>query len=197
MAIRDLRPLALVVAAMVIIEAVWNPVFLIWAQLAPASFSYTVVPIASAVDGGKIVFTFATMIVFAIWIYFAGRNLIAAGIDDLDYSAASRVWWFFVPIAALFKPFQAIRELWNASRHTYPYDSSALLVNIWWALWLIRQLAGGLFGTIAKEGSFGPSGFWIQSACQAPAAIAAVMLVWQLTQAQTDLDRASLVEVFA
>jgi hypothetical protein len=197
MAIRDLRPLAMVVAAMVIIGAAWNPVILTWARIAPVSFSDMILPIASGVDGGRIVFGVATMIVFAIWIYLAGRNLIAAGIDDLDYSAGSRIWWFFVPIAALFKPFQAMRELWNASRYTYPHDTSAPLVNIWWALWLIRQFAGGAFGALANDGNLNATGIWVQSAIQAPAAVAAIMVVWQVSRAQTDLDRSSLAEVFA
>lgn len=197
MAIRDLRPLAMVVAVMVIIGAAWNPVILIWARLAPVSFSDMILPIASGVDGASIVFGVATMIVFASWIYLAGRNLVAAGIEDLDYSAASRVWWFFVPIALLFKPFQAMRELWNASHHTYPYDTGAPLVNIWWALWLIRQFGGGVFGSMANEGNLNATGIWVQSAIQAPAAVAAIMLVWQVSRAQADLDRSSLAEVFA
>ena len=47
--------------------------------------------------------------------------------------------WFFAPFANLFKPYQAIRELWfRASDWAQRPD----VLPVWWGVWLISGLTG-------------------------------------------------------
>lgn len=54
-------------------------------------------------------------ILVAMWIYRAHANLQAAGVGSLEFTPGWAIGWFFVPIASLWEPFQAMRELWRAS----------------------------------------------------------------------------------
>ena len=58
-----------------------------------------------------------SIVLVAMWIHRAHANLREAGVDGLEFTPGWAVGWFFVPIAQLFKPFQAMRELWAAMRH--------------------------------------------------------------------------------
>ena len=128
MAIRDLRVLTLLVIVMVIIDALWNPIILLGAAAFPIGFRSLITPIASTVDTGFVIFRLATVVMFCCWIYIAGRNLVAADVDDLDFTPGARIWWFAVPFANLVKPFQGMRELWNASRNVWPVETNNAIV---------------------------------------------------------------------
>ena len=90
----------------------------------------------------------ASAIPVGMWIYRAHANLQAADLPGLEYTAGWSVGWFFIPIASLWKPFSAMRELWNASHGAIgDYSANAPgLLWIWWLSWLFRGFAG--FGTI-------------------------------------------------
>ena len=87
-----------------------------------------------------------TFIVFGRWIYVASRNLHAADVPGLMFSPASCVWWYVVPIASLFKPYQAMREIWNGSKGATADElkAGATLLTIWWTLWIISNIAGNI-----------------------------------------------------
>lgn len=122
MQINTLRTLTAVVSIMVVIDALWTPVVLGIVYVFPTVFNDYILPIADGVDASAMIFRILTVIAFATWIYIAGKNLIAAGYEDLEFSPASRIWWFAVPIATWFKPYQGMRELWNASHGSDAYD---------------------------------------------------------------------------
>lgn len=85
-------------------------------------------------------------IIVGMWIYRAHANLFAAGIEGLEFSPGWSVGWFFVPIANLFKPFQAMRELWNASyglSDRFDADSPANM-KLWWAAYLVSGVLGNI-----------------------------------------------------
>jgi hypothetical protein len=195
MALRDLRLLTAILAVMIVIDALLNPAVLLWAAVLPDAFLSLVTPVASTVDGGVLVFKIATMIVFSYWIYVAGQNLVEADIEDLDFTPASRIWWFAVPIASFFKPFQGMRELWNASRGTLPYDTNDSLVATWWALWLGTRLFGSFSGLLGARGT--TNMLWATSAANIALAVVAIMLIRGIAQGQRTLDGSSLSEVFA
>lgn len=56
------------------------------------------------------------------------------------------VGWFFVPIATLWKPFQGLREAWQAS--VSPNDPGSVAVPVlmrwWWGLWLLTSVLGNI-----------------------------------------------------
>ena len=194
MMVRDLRPLAGVVAVMVAIDALWIPFILGWAKLLPTSYQAIVMPMAGNVDLSQVIFTILTMIVFAVWIYCAGRNLAHTNAGDLEFSPASRVWWFAVPILNLFKPFQGMRELWNASHDQWPYDTNQALISTWWAIWLFKNYGGGVLRAMGRENVML---LWIDVAIDIVAAVVALRVVFGITYAQLGFGRESLAEMFA
>lgn len=196
MRLRQLQLLMMIVTAMVTIDALWNPVVLLMAKLVPAFFAANITPIADIVDTGALILKLLTMIVFGRWIYVAGRNLVEAGFEDLEFTPAARIWWYAVPFANLVKPFQGMRELWNASRGTTPYDLNDGLIGTWWALWLINSLTGNLAARLGGPGDGGTM-VTIDAIAGILLAPVAILLVRRITAAQQRLTGAALAEIFA
>ena len=74
-------------------------------------------------------------ITFLCWIYRANKNLGVISGQRMRFTPGWSVGWYFIPIANLFKPYQAMKEIWEVS-HKYQSGSSSTL-GLWWALWLI------------------------------------------------------------
>ena len=77
------------------------------------------------------------------WIYRASAN--AHAIDSrLAISPGWAVGWYFVPIMSLFRPFQAMKEIWFASHRSgggHEQRAPAIL-SIWWTLWIVCNAIG-------------------------------------------------------
>ena len=56
-----------------------------------------------------------TGIVFLMWIHRANRNARGLGAEGMTFTPGWSVGWYFIPIANLWKPFQAMKEIWQAS----------------------------------------------------------------------------------
>jgi hypothetical protein len=56
------------------------------------------------------------------------------------------VGWYFVPIAFLWKPFQALRETWQVSAAPLAWVSVPVpnLLRWWWGLWLSDSILGNV-----------------------------------------------------
>lgn len=203
MGIRDLRGLTLVVSVMVVINMLVAPLVV----FAPPFFPelYPIVD-SDMPTGSALMFAFTalgitvlTWILFGRWIYLAGRNLVEAGYQDLEFTPAARIWWFAVPIANLYKPFEGMRELWNASHGNQDYSSeTAPLVAIWWALWLLSGFIGlglSFFLEGSGEPNLTPNGIGV--ALELALAVVAIMMIRRIAEAQTQLSDPGLAEVFA
>jgi len=194
---REVHLLAVIVTAMVAIDALVTPVILLWANFLPESYTQLVTPSAGTVDGGTVVWNILTMIVFSRWIYVAGKNVIAMGHETLEFTPAARIWWFAVPIACLFKPFQGMRELWNASHGEVEYARNQPLVTLWWALWV----GSGLFSTVlnfsVSAGNDSLTMWGISCVISLALAGVAITMLWGITQAQRRPAAPELAEIFA
>ncbi|QDU65753.1 hypothetical protein Pla86_08180 [Planctomycetes bacterium Pla86] len=82
----------------------------------------------------------ATVVAFCRWIFVANKNVRALGARGLRASPGWAVGSFFVPIASLWIPFQAMKELWLASYQPADWrgGTTAGLVRAWWAAWLVN-----------------------------------------------------------
>lgn len=197
MPIRNLRPLTILVGGMVTIGAAWTPIVLGTALAAPAAFAAHITPIAQSVDLAQSLFKVATMVVFGTWIYLAGQNLLAAGIDDLQFTPAARIWWFAVPVANLFKPFEGMRELWNASHQHHPYSENGPLVSLWWACYLLVSFARLILRLLTGPAGSPGGEAWALVAVELGLAITAILLIWRIAQAQLGLRGERLSAIFA
>lgn len=78
------------------------------------------------------------------WIHRANYNTHQLGAKNMKFTPGWSIGWYFVPIAAFYKPYQAMEEIWKASHS--PSDWGAVKINyimpLWWALWLITNFLG-------------------------------------------------------
>ena len=99
-----------------------------------------------AINGGLGLASYIALLVFLVaylmWLHRASRNLGESGNGGMRFSSGWHVGSYFVPLANLFVPFLAMRELWNRSHGEEPElaDSSVSAVTSWWACWVAAIL---------------------------------------------------------
>ena len=98
-----------------------------------------------------------------MWIYKAHKNAIEYGLNK-EFTAGWAVGSFFVPIINLFRPFQAMVELYtcsaspsnwkssSSSNYSESMASSPKLIRLWWALWIISFLLRRMVVNWGPEG---------------------------------------------
>lgn len=91
------------------------------------------------------VITLASILLFVImgivvlrWIYRASVNAHAAA-PGLTITPGWAVGWYFVPIAAFWKPFQGMKEIWLGSHYGANWEAghASDLLNWWWGLFIL------------------------------------------------------------
>ena len=98
------------------------------------------------IDGLSALLFLISAVFVGMWIYRAHANLRDANVEGTTITPGWAVGWFFVPFASLFKPFEAMRELWNASDGT---DSRLApdQMKIWWGAFI----TGSIIDNIASR----------------------------------------------
>lgn len=100
----------------------------------------------------------ATTVIFCMWIYRAAANVKAARVSGFTCTPAWAVGWHFVPFANFIRPYQAMRQIWNASHGDEgesPSGGNGLLVS-WWGLWSF-SIAVAIVLTIAWTNATNPA----------------------------------------
>jgi hypothetical protein len=106
----------------------------------------------------------ASAVFVCIWIHRASKNLKGLGRVGMRNTPGGCVAGFFIPIANLWMPMQAMKEIWRASDPTAEQGSwfaakSSPLVGLWWGAWLltgvISVFALLVQGDPSAEGSIG------------------------------------------
>ncbi|WP_086608965.1 DUF4328 domain-containing protein [Erythrobacter donghaensis] len=133
-----------------------------------------------------------SVIVVAMWIHRAHANLHEAGLPGLETSPGWAVGWFFVPIANLFKPFQAMRELWHESHQSADSFSSDApgTLTLWWGLWIVGNILGNIsmrLGMAADAGNL-----QVATILGIGSSICTIGAAWQLIQIITAITAAQL-----
>nr|WP_298929211.1 DUF4328 domain-containing protein [uncultured Erythrobacter sp.] len=85
-----------------------------------------------------------SVIAVLVWIFLAHGNLHRAGVDSLNYTPAWAALSFFVPVANLFVPFKAMRELANRSAGEPMELAEADVDEVfsWWGCWIGSMIVG-------------------------------------------------------
>ena len=83
-------------------------------------------------------------IMILMWIFRANKNVRALGATNMRFSAGWSVGWYFIPLLTLWKPYQAMKEIFVKSAEL---DSGTelryrSLLPIWWTLWIISEVIG-------------------------------------------------------
>ena len=89
------------------------------------------------------------IVVFLVWLYRIRINEDDLGISGTRFSNGWSVWVWFIPIMHLFRPYQIMKEAWQASDPDAISDGwmqSAIspLLGWWWALWLVGNYAANI-----------------------------------------------------
>lgn len=156
-AFRDPRPLAKFVAVLLVAFLLWRLVT-IWSSflqldlLSGALRGQPILPAAAKSNDnrehvvalvrlGLFIFTAA---VFGRWIYVVARNIRPLGAQRLQFTPGWAVGYYFIPIANLWKPYQAMKEIWKASHAPteWQFEGGSFILVAWWTLWVISCLIG-------------------------------------------------------
>jgi len=96
------------------------------------------------IAGGRFISFIVTVVIFAIWIYRANYNARQLGATDMQFSPGWAVGWYFIPIANLWKPYQAMREIWQASAMpgSWQQQPRGPILPLWWTFFLLSNFLG-------------------------------------------------------
>ena len=82
---------------------------------------------------------YGTWVLVPVWTHLANRNVRQLGASGLTFTPGWAAAWYFLPPGLFWKPYQVMKEIWQAS--VDPADWSGQrgspLVGWWWALWLV------------------------------------------------------------
>ena len=101
----------------------------------------------------EIIIAVAAGIVILMWVYRANANARRIGAADMRFTPGWAVAWYFIPIFNLWRPYQAMKEIWQASADPAAWQSQPVpsLIGWWWAGWLIANALGNATFRLASK----------------------------------------------
>ncbi|HSC76883.1 MAG TPA: DUF4328 domain-containing protein [Pseudomonadales bacterium] len=102
-------------------------------------------------DNRQHVLGIAYLLVFIIsgflilrWIHRANFNARQLGAQGMQFTPGWSIGYYFIPILTLWKPYQAMKEIWQASNNPNNWSSEKVspIVGLWWFLWIISNMLG-------------------------------------------------------
>lgn len=129
------------------------------------------------------------IVIVGRWIYRASANAHAVT-DELNITPGWAVGWYFVPFANLFKPFQAMKEIWLAChRSGAGYDErTPALLGWWWGLWLVSNFMGNIIFRMEMNGATDPQTmaklYMLSTGINVPLCIVLAIVMREITSAQ-------------
>jgi len=127
----------------------------------------------------------ASFVLNAFWIYQAHRIMWVRSDENMEISPGWSIGWYAVPIANLFKPFQAMRELYRMSRQEDDPDAPPLLWA-WWIPWLLSGFLSFDAGEDYTPLDLATEAFTIVSA------ICLIVIIRRVTKAQHEIPLAAV-----
>ncbi len=93
-----------------------------------------------------IVFRLGAGIAFLFWTYRVAENLRSLGVERQEYTPGWACGYYFVPILNLFRPIQAVSEIWKGSdparltgdKHAI---QSEWILGLWWMLHIVSLVS--------------------------------------------------------
>lgn len=94
----------------------------------------------------QLVIWLAQAVIILVWIRLANRNARALGARNMEFTPGWAIGWYFIPIANLWKPYQAMAEIWRASSGSpdWKTGSTSAALTGWWFAWLAANVLGRL-----------------------------------------------------
>ena len=78
------------------------------------------------------------------WIHRANYNARQLGAKDMEFTPGWSSGYYFIPILTLWKPFQAMKEIWKASHNPSDWSTqkAGSILVLWWFLWIVTNAIG-------------------------------------------------------
>lgn len=141
-----------------------------------------------------------TSIAFLKWIHLANKNCYGFGAQDMEFTPGWSIGYYFVPFLNLYKPYQAMKEIWKVSTNpaNWHNETGSALLGWWWALWLISNYFWlNSFSLFMKANKLNHMGAWyvyafgeiISGVLDIPLYIVALSLITAIHNKQERLER--------
>ncbi len=179
--------MAITVALTSALSAISVAVFLndAWPEALAGTYDFHGLEMVIFVDVAALVISW-----FAVgaWIYRAHANLLLTDVPAIDFTPASAIGWFAIPIANLFKPFQAMKALWRVSHSEDPNadETAPSIMWFWWIAWIASSL-GGLGNEFSSLDT-------VLYSCTTVSAVFLIIIIRKITEAQPSMAITSTFE---
>jgi Domain of unknown function (DUF4328)/GYF domain 2 len=102
---------------------------------------------------GYMIVFIVTGVAFLKWIHRANLNCRGFGAANMVFAPGWAVGWYFIPFMNLVRPFQAMKEIWQASQNPRAWQSApgSPLLGWWWGLWVANGVLGQVVFRAAKN----------------------------------------------
>ena len=132
------------------------------------------------------------------WIWRVNRN--AHGLaNGMSITPGWAVGWFFVPVASLFKPFEAMKETWQVSHDpdNWPNVAVPALLRWWWGLWIVSNIGGNASFQLSRAQIDARSLAPLETVQTLVAIAAGIALIWLMRVLSAMQARAIAAQAFA
>src|SRR5262245_36858492 len=95
------------------------------------------------------------IVIFCVWIYRAIYNARQLAATGMQFSPGWAVGWYFIPIANLWKPYQAMREIWQASAApaSWQHQPRGSILPLWWTFFLLSNFIANVSFRLSMRAS--------------------------------------------
>jgi len=94
--------------------------------------------------GPFILINVVSYIIAAIWIYRVNYNVRCLGATQLVFTPGNSVLWYFIPFANLWKPYQAMKEIFikshNLNENVNKINNAPGYFPLWWFCWIVGSI---------------------------------------------------------
>jgi len=143
---------------------------------------------------GTVLSFLASVVLFCVWIRRANRNASALGAQGMAFTPGWAAGWFFVPLANLFKPYQAMREIYQASDPDrddddqeaalysvhWSYGPVPAQMKLWWGTWVLMSVLdnASFRMSLRDDAASNAAAAWLGVAGAVVAVPCTVLVIW-------------------
>lgn len=106
--------------------------------------------------GGGLIYTIAfigSVITFSMFSFRAMKNLHIWGSRPAEMSPGWTVGWYFIPFANLWKPYQAMSQIWDGTEELASEKSDNYpQLGGWWVCWIITNISANISFRMTMSG---------------------------------------------
>ena len=94
----------------------------------------------------QLIISIVSGILILKWIYRANYNVRQLGATGMKFTPGWSIGWYFVPIINLWKPYQAMKEIWKTSSDPLNWKTQSVssILSWWWLFWITCGIAANI-----------------------------------------------------